>query len=150
MAEMPLMPLWVTVFLTIWAAVGPIAGVLIGHYLLREAQRRQWVSDNRLKEWRELIEALMSAFTIILRVGAMNSKEDRDRRELHEHGMRAIETISNRVFIHDDIERIHLLDRWNDATHTFFVESNSKEFSTAFREIMKTIRETAKADIAEH
>ena len=150
MSEVPLFPLWVTVFLTLWAAVGPIAGVLIGHYLLRGAQRRQWVSDNRLKEWRELIEVLISAFAIILRVRAIDVKGEQNRRELHENGLRAIEVISNRVFIHDDVERIRLLDQWNNATHTFLVEGNSREFSAAFQKIMAKVREAAKTDITRH
>jgi hypothetical protein len=58
MQEVQLMPLWVTVFITIWAAVGPLAGILIGHYLTRSWQRTQRIADNRKEEYRRVLAAL--------------------------------------------------------------------------------------------
>lgn len=58
MQEVQLMPLWVTVFITIWAAVGPLAGILIGHRLTRSWQRTQRIADNQKEEYRKLLEAL--------------------------------------------------------------------------------------------
>jgi hypothetical protein len=58
MQEVPLFPLWVTVFLTMWASVGPIVGILAGHYLTRSWQRRQWLADNRKDEYRKLLAGL--------------------------------------------------------------------------------------------
>ena len=49
------MPLWVTIFFTVWAAVGPLVGILIGHYLGRSWQRRQWLADNRKEEYRRVL-----------------------------------------------------------------------------------------------
>lgn len=43
MSEFPPFPLWVTVFLTIWAAVGPLA---------------RWLADNRKIEFRRVLAAL--------------------------------------------------------------------------------------------
>jgi len=58
MSEVPLMPLWVTIFLTLWAAVGPLVGILIGHYLVRSWQRRQWLADNQKEEYRKVLAGL--------------------------------------------------------------------------------------------
>jgi hypothetical protein len=58
MQEVLLFPLWVTVFLTIWAAVGPLLGIVVGHYLTRSWQRRQWLADNRKDEYRKLLAGL--------------------------------------------------------------------------------------------
>ena len=58
MSEIPLMPLWVTIFLTLWAAVGPLVGILIGHYLVRSWQRRQWLADNQKEEYRRVLAGL--------------------------------------------------------------------------------------------
>jgi len=52
------MPLWVTIFFTVWAAVGPLVGILIGHYLGRSWQRRQWLADNRKEEYRRVLAGL--------------------------------------------------------------------------------------------
>jgi hypothetical protein len=58
MSEVPLFPWWVTVLLTIWALIGPLAGLLIGHYLVRSWERRRWLADNRKEEYRRLLTAL--------------------------------------------------------------------------------------------
>jgi hypothetical protein len=58
MHEIPLFPWWVTLVLTIWASVGPLVGILIGHYLGKSWQRRQWIADNQKEEYRRLLRAL--------------------------------------------------------------------------------------------
>jgi len=58
MSEIPLFPWWLTLALAIWAALGPVIGILIAHYLLRSWQRRQWLADNRKEEYRKLLAAL--------------------------------------------------------------------------------------------
>jgi hypothetical protein len=55
MQEVALFPLWVTVFLTIWAPVGPLVGILVGHYLTRSWERRQWIADNQKEEYKKLL-----------------------------------------------------------------------------------------------
>ena len=57
------MNLW----LSIWAAVGPLIGVLLGSYLSTLNQRRQWISDNRKNEFREIITTLASCHAIIVK-----------------------------------------------------------------------------------
>jgi hypothetical protein len=59
MNEVPLMPLWVTLALTIWAAIGPMAGLLTGHLLSRSSQRKHWIADCKKQEYGELLRALM-------------------------------------------------------------------------------------------
>lgn len=146
--EVAQMPRWVSIFLTLWAPAGPLVGIFIGHYLTRSYQRRQWLTDNRLQEWRELITTVMSSFTTILTLGTATVIEGEQIRRVEAQGVAAIEVIGNRIFIHDDVERIQLLDRWNNVTHSFFAERNAKEFSSKFQEIMATIVKAAKADIA--
>lgn len=42
----------------IWAAVGPLVGVIIGGILAAWWQRRHWILDNKKVEYRELLDAL--------------------------------------------------------------------------------------------
>ncbi len=42
----------------IWAAVGPLVGVIIGGMLTAWWQRRYWILDNKKAEYRELVDAL--------------------------------------------------------------------------------------------
>jgi len=58
MSDVPLLPLWVTVFLTIWAAIGPLLGIVIGHYLTRSWQRSQWIADNQKEEYQKVVAGL--------------------------------------------------------------------------------------------
>jgi hypothetical protein len=58
MNEVPLLPLWFTIFLTVWAAVGPLVGILIGHFLVRSWQRSQWLADNQKEEYRRVLAGL--------------------------------------------------------------------------------------------
>jgi hypothetical protein len=55
MQEVPLFPLWVTVFLTIWVPIGPLMGIVVGHYLTRSWQHRQWIADNQKEEYKNLL-----------------------------------------------------------------------------------------------
>jgi hypothetical protein len=58
MSEVPLFPLWVTVLVYIWAPIGPIVGILIGHVLLTSWERKRWLADNRKDEYRRVLIAL--------------------------------------------------------------------------------------------
>ena len=58
MQEVPLLPWWFTLSLAVWAAIGPLAGILIGHYLTRSWQREQRIADDRKAEYRRLLAAL--------------------------------------------------------------------------------------------
>ncbi|HXX24109.1 MAG TPA: hypothetical protein VEO19_13255 [Terriglobia bacterium] len=45
-------------FFAIWAAVGPLVGVVVGGFLTAWWQRRQWILDNKAREYREALDAL--------------------------------------------------------------------------------------------
>lgn len=66
MQQVPLFPLWLTIFLTMWAAVGPLAGIVIGHYLTRSWQREQRIADNEKEEFRNLLAALNRLNMVLL------------------------------------------------------------------------------------
>lgn len=42
----------------VWAALGPLIGVIVGGLLTAWWQRRQWILDNKKAEYRELLDAL--------------------------------------------------------------------------------------------
>ena len=66
MHEVPLFPFWVTVSLTIWAAVGPLAGIMIGHYLVRSWERKRWLADHRREEYQRVLAALNKVNVLII------------------------------------------------------------------------------------
>ena len=58
MSEVSLFPLSLIVFFAIWAAVGPLVGIAVGHYLVRSWERRRWLADNRKEEFKQVLVAL--------------------------------------------------------------------------------------------
>ena len=56
----------VTIFLSLWAAVGPVVGILVGAYLTKQWQREQWLADNRKEECRELLSAIARSSDALL------------------------------------------------------------------------------------
>ncbi len=42
----------------IWAAVGPLAGVIVGAWLTGWRQNRHWILDNKKAEYREILDSL--------------------------------------------------------------------------------------------
>jgi hypothetical protein len=47
-------------FYQIWAVVGPLAGVGFGAWLTARWQRKKWILDNKLAEYRGILDALSS------------------------------------------------------------------------------------------
>ena len=99
---------WATIILAIWAAVGPLVGIYVGHHLLRSQQRRQWLADNRIQEWREVITTLHKSLVLITQFDAvrdLSTIEEKvaampavlDARAL------ALSVLSNRIFIAKEV-----------------------------------------------
>jgi hypothetical protein len=47
-------------FYRVWAAVGPLAGVVLGAWLTERWQRQKWILDNKVAEYRGILDALGS------------------------------------------------------------------------------------------
>ena len=148
MNEVPLIPVEVTVFLTIWAAVGPLVGILIGHYLLRSWQRKQWFADNRLREWRELIGTLFTSFSTISLLG--NKRENLTAESVQEHydaDTIALLTINNRIYIDKEVEQEKIHARWNSLVSSFEQSKDGAELGKAFGALSKTLKRMAYEDV---
>jgi hypothetical protein len=47
-------------FYRVWAVAGPLAGVGLGAWLTARWQRKKWILDNKLAEYRGILDALSS------------------------------------------------------------------------------------------
>jgi len=97
----PFRRLWVTTFLIVWAAVGPLVGILMGHYLVRSWERKRWLADNRKEEYRRVLAGLnkVNMLMIDLHGGVPNLqaiKEAMDESSL---------ALSTCLFINDFLEK---------------------------------------------
>src|ERR1700693_967274 len=98
----------VTIILAVWAVVGPLVGIYLGHRLLRSQHRRQWLAENRIQEWREIITTLHKSLILITQFDAgrnLSTIEEKvaampavlDARAF------ALSVLSNRIFIAKEV-----------------------------------------------
>ncbi len=145
------MPLWVTVFLTIWAPVGPLLGILIGHYLTRSQQRRQWVADNEVTEWRELLTTLTTSFIAIVqtdeKIPRVPGEEIAELKRWLQARTLANEVLTNRIFIAHTVRGWEMFTKWKTALARFDQDHDPETFGTAFGELNALILKGARAHI---
>jgi hypothetical protein len=60
-----------TTLITAWGCVGPLVGILIGHHLLQSRERKKWLAENNVEEWRELMSRLTASYATIARIGGI-------------------------------------------------------------------------------
>ena len=95
------------VFLSLWAAVGPLVGVLLGGYLAIRAQKKHWILDSKKEEYRELISTLTQTLNVLLDFHAfMVAQGPEEQRAAHIAKMKALAVIGDRLFISDEVKRI--------------------------------------------
>jgi hypothetical protein len=143
---------WATIILGIWAAVGPLVGIYVGHHLLRSQHRRQWLADNRAQEWREIISTLQKSFVLITQFDAMrNLSTDEEKVAAMPAAIDAravaLSVLTNRLFIAKEVRHHKLFDKWNKAVKEFDGHHDVEKFGTAFGEVSYLIEQEAKADI---
>jgi hypothetical protein len=136
-----------TIVLGVWAAVGPLVGVRYGNELSQRSTIRQWLADERTKEWREVLGVLTTSLATIIRcsVGKETFKAIDDELDAN---VAATEVLSNRLFIAQEVRRRQLLDRWSEAVAAFGKDGDAEAFGTKFgRDIRFQIEEGARDDI---
>ena len=136
-----------TIILGVWAAVGPLVGVRYGDELSQRATRRQWLADERTKEWRELLGTLTSSMTTIIQC-RQGERTTEMRKEDLRASVAAGEVLSNRLFIAKEVRRRQLQDRWREAVESFEKDGDPGAFGTKFGgDIRFQIEEGAREDI---
>jgi hypothetical protein len=139
---------WSTIILAIWSALGPIFGVWYGHRMQSSWQKRQWVTESKLKEYQELLGALTNSFSTIisLRANAVVLGPE-DQRQLGEAEQAALEVLRNRVFLFPILEKKNILNLWIQATRDYDNGLDVDLFSKRFGTISRLIREAALQDM---
>ena len=106
-----------TLVLSIWAGVGPFAGLLFGHYLIKKWQREQWLLDSRKVEFRELLTALNDAIVHLMMFtpayAAGNGSEELDR--LAAAQRIAMRVLADRIYIASDLRELNTTERFLEA-----------------------------------
>jgi hypothetical protein len=134
--------------LTVWAAVGPLVGVLLGGYLAMRVQKRHWVLDNQKEEYRELLSTLTESFNVILDFHTpMVAHGSEEQRAAHAAHLRALAVIGDRLFISEEVKKIDLLNRWRAAVHEIETGGHSPAFARSVGEVLTEIVTSAKQSV---
>ena len=104
------------------SSLSALAGIVVGHWLNRSWQQRQWVLDNRKSEARELLTALAESYTALMRLreGVVTSPEVQTM--VDDAADKAIRCLADRIFLAGSMEREDALNRWVKAMTTFHRE----------------------------
>jgi hypothetical protein len=144
---------WATVILAVWAAVGPLVGIYIGHRLLQDQHRRQWLADNKINEWREVITTLQRSLTTIVAYDAtthlMTLEEKKAAMPSVLSARRdALEVLGNRLFIAKEVRHHLMFDKWHQAVKDFDADHDTAKFGTLNGELVTLITQAAKAEMS--
>jgi hypothetical protein len=117
------------------AVAGTLAGVFLGQKMNKDAQRDQWVRDNRKEESRELMIALAESLRVELMMypGAVLSS-DQQRLIIETHS-NAMQVIRSRIFIVDVIIRADIETKWGLAIKAHQDSFHPAPLGQAFNEI---------------
>lgn len=139
MTEIPLLPWWLTLGFAAWAAVGPVVGLLVGHFLTRSWEKKRWELDNRKQEAREILPALSAAYLALLNIGASRrvsgviaGEEEKNAWLLTHDSFRALR---DRIFLAHDLKGAKLLNRWTEAIKTFDHKNDLETLTKAYNAI---------------
>lgn len=144
---------WATIILAVWGAIGPLVGIYIGHRLLRDQHRRQWLADNKIQEWREVITTLQKSLTTIVQYDAMKDLSTSEERAAAMPSVLnartvAFEVLGNRLFIAKEVRHHRMFDRWHQAVKEFDVHHDAAKFGTQNGELVHLITEAAKLEMS--
>jgi hypothetical protein len=143
--------------LTLWAAIGPLAGsvlgIVLGHVLSRSWQFKQWKLENRRQEYREVLTALATAYTAMQRyiVEPMRwnmrvdlSEQTESERRLEEAKLESFRVLQDRIVIARELELEDIIGRWADAFHNFEHTPDDRKFADRYFKIRDTVVKMAR------
>jgi hypothetical protein len=117
------------------AVGGTLGGVFLGQRMTKDAQREQWIRDNRKEESRELMIALAESLRTALMMypgAVLNLDQKRLIVETHSNAMRAIRS---RIFIVDVILKVDAETKWGLALQAHQQSLDRDALGQVFNEI---------------
>lgn len=133
--------------LIVCGAIGPFLGILVGHFLTRSWQQKQWMLDRRKEEWRELLTTLTRSFVTICKYGPMSVLDSDDMRAVDEAQTVAQTTIRDRVFIAREVKELNISETWAKAARAFEKDRTFMPFAEQYALINARIVDAATKDL---
>jgi hypothetical protein len=133
-----------------WSGIGPLIGALIGSWLTRSWQRKQWLLESRKAEYRELMSVLSESANCILNnsqrlavQGMGTIKSGEQERQSDEAATRGHRIIEDRIFMADTVAREKIDERWV----VLLKEKDIRKFWEAWDELHRLLLKMAREDL---
>jgi hypothetical protein len=137
----------ITIFLNIWAAVGPLLGIFGGAYLTRLWQRKQWLADNRKEECRELLSAIAKSADALLearsQIELKSDTTDEAVKAVWAENRECMILFQDRIFTAKKLEENKLFTTWHDASVEFLKNGDRKKLGAILKHVNVTIVDIA-------
>jgi hypothetical protein len=135
-----------TLILSLWAGVGPLVGLVAGHFLTRSWQAEQWSRDRRWQEYQELLKAVTSAYMAMIRLDAANKAMSSMPELVHEtetvkHD--SFRVIRDRIIIAGELAFADILGEWNAAVVNYDADKQERKFSERFKKLNERLVDMA-------
>jgi hypothetical protein len=121
-----------TIALGVWAAVGPLIGIYLGHFLSRSWQQKQWLLDRRKEEWRELLTALAESLRVSLKFYPARALSGEEERVIVEAQSQSFRTIRDRIYIAADVKELNIENRWSAAVQHHSQTMDAKKLGATY------------------
>ncbi len=128
----------------------PLACLLIGAELTRRFQFDHWVRDKKLREYVELIDAMLDAKWVMLETRAMRAggvavishdeQEDAFRKQV------ALgKAFQNRLFIDKTLRKLRILEKWNEIERLAADDASTYvDFGAKLNDLIEAVRKSAR------
>jgi hypothetical protein len=133
------------VLAALWAGVGPLIGVLVGAYLTKRIQRRQWLADNKKDEYRDLLSVISRGYSQFVRL--VKASDAWDDSEVNEIKFMVLDTIQDRIFIADELSELRIFSRWQAAVLALEKNHDEGQFTETVGTLLRDLRTAALNDI---
>jgi hypothetical protein len=101
----------------VWSGIGPLVGVLIGSWLTRSWQLKQWVLDGKKTEYRELISTLSGSYNrIVNNWPSATLVTAEERRKQVEAVVAGRQVIEDRIFSVKQMRVENVRELWEQLT----------------------------------
>ena len=119
---------------------GAVIGILLGHFLTRSSQHRQWLRDNRKQEFKEVVTAISQYIIEHMGYVASQSSVIPQSKQAYVDSMKATYCVlADRIYIHADLDEKKIPERFVEIMDLF--RNTGTEFGKAADEATTLITE---------
>jgi len=133
----------ITMFYAIWAAVGPLLGLVVGAWLQAKGQHQQWRRDNIRQECRELLGQLsVNLYAFIEWRKSIVGREVGPHADTlaNQYSGAVLDLHRNfrsRILIAEQLKKANIPNRWSAAVDSF--DGDLKKLNAEFDKITEEI-----------